>query len=382
MLAPEVENLILKYLSKQATAQELDSLLDWILIGDNERIFDGYVQLHLEIITLMNGPDIDKIKNHLLQGIKRDKFRKSVGRAMKYAAVGVLFLTLGNFYQQGRFSKIGPSGLVPKEESITITLDNGTIETLGIDENKVVRDAEGNIIGTHNKSKLTYTGVSKGEELVYNTLNIPYGKQFDVVLSDGTHVFLNSGTSLRYPVTFIKGKDRTVFLSGEAYFEVAKDEGHPFVVDANEIQIEVLGTKFNVSRYPEDSNINTVLVEGSIELQIKGNDATLSVPTLLEPGYKAEWQKEEIGIMVQNVETELYTAWMQGKLVFRNTRFKEIRKILERRYSVTIINKDPVLDEQLYDATFDIETIDQVLESFSKSYDIEYVIVNNEVIIT
>src|SRR5690606_34457944 len=235
MLAPEVENLILKYLSKQATAQELDSLLDWILIGDNERIFDGYVQLHLEIITLMNGPDIDKIKNHLLQGIKRDKFRKSVGRAMKYAAVGVLFLTLGNFYQQGRFLKIGPSGLVPKEESITITLDNGTIETLGIDENKVVRDAEGNIIGTHNKSKLTYTGVSKGEELVYNTLNIPYGKQFDVVLSDGTHVFLNSGTSLRYPVTFIKGKDRTVFLSGEAYFEVAKDEGHPFVVDANEI---------------------------------------------------------------------------------------------------------------------------------------------------
>src|SRR5690606_25979719 len=208
------------------------------------------------------------------------------------------------------------------------------------------------------------------------------GKQFDVVLSDGTHVFLNSGTSLRYPVTFIKGKDRTVFLSGEAYFEVAKDEGHPFVVDANEIQIEALGTKFNVSRYPEDSNINTVLVEGSIELQIKGNDATLSVPTLLEPGYKAEWQKEEIGIMVQNVETELYTAWMQGKLVFRNTRFKEIRKILERRYSVTIINKDPVLDEQLYDATFDIETIDQVLESFSKSYDIEYVIVNNEVIIT
>src|SRR5690606_20172851 len=169
----------------------------------------------------------------------------------------------------------------PKEESITITLDNGTIETLGIDENKVVRDADGNIIGTHNKSKLTYTGVSKGEELVYNTLNIPYGKQFDVVLSDGTHVFLNSGTSLRYPVTFIKGKDRTVFLSGEAYFEVAKDEGHPFVVDANEIQIEVLGTKFNVSRYPEDSNINTVLVEGSIELQIKGNDATLSVPTLL-----------------------------------------------------------------------------------------------------
>lgn len=377
-----MENVILKYLSKQATALELDSLSDWILIEGNERIFDEYVQLYLEIITLMNGPDIDKIKNDLLRGIKRDKYRKSIWQAMKYAAIGVLFLTLGNFYQQGRFSKSGPSGLVPKEESITITLDNGTIETLGIDENKEVRDADGNIIGTHNKSKLVYTGASKGKEIAYNTLNVPYGKQFDVVLSDGTRVFLNSGTSLRYPVTFAKGKDRTVFLSGEAYFEVAKDGEHRFVVDANEIQIEVLGTKFNVSRYPEDSNINTVLVEGSVELQVKGNDAARSVPTLLRPGYKAEWHKEEVGIMVQNVDTELYTAWMQGKLVFRNTRFKEIRKILERRYSVTIINKDPVLDEQLYDATFDIETIDQVLESFSKSYDIEYIIENNEVIIT
>src|SRR5690606_35491809 len=111
MVEPEVENLILKYLSKQATAEELDSLLDWILIGGNERIFDEYVQLPLEIMTLMNGPDIYKFKNRLLQGTKRAKYRRSVGRSMKYAVVGVLFLTLVNFHQQGRFSKIGPSGL-------------------------------------------------------------------------------------------------------------------------------------------------------------------------------------------------------------------------------------------------------------------------------
>src|SRR5690606_20929842 len=247
--------------------------------------------------------------------------------------------------------------------------------------NKNVKDAKGNIIGTQDRSKLVCTGASKLDKLVYNTLNVPYGKQFDVVLSDGTHVYLNSGTSLRYPVAFIEGNDRTVFLTGEAYFEVAKDERHPFVVNAEEIQIEVLGTKFNVSHYPEDSDINTVLVEGSVRLQIKGDDYPGHESILLEPGNKAEWQKDGSEILVENVDTSLYTAWVQGKSVFRNTSFRQIRQALERRYNITIKNNNGHLDEQLFDATFDIETIDQVLESFNKSYAIEYNIVDNEVII-
>src|SRR5690606_24667569 len=179
-----MENIILKYLSNNANAQELDRLSDWILVKGNERIFDEYVQLHLEIITSMNEPDTDKIKHHLLRKIKKDKYRKSVRETMKYAAVGLLFLTVGYFYQQGAFTKMGPVSLVPKEESITITLDNGKIETLDLIEDKNVEDAEGNIIGTYDRSKLVYTGASTVEKLVYNTLNVPYGKQFDVVISD------------------------------------------------------------------------------------------------------------------------------------------------------------------------------------------------------
>lgn len=379
--ATGMKNNILKYLSNNATAQELDRLSDWILIEGNERIFDEYVQLHLEITTSMNGPDTDKIKHDLLRKIKRYKYRKRIRRAMRYAGVALLFLTLGYFYQTESTIKTKSIGLVPKEESITITMANGKVETLDITKNKQVKDAEGNVIGTHDRSKLVYTGTSTTEELVYNTLYVPYGKQFDLILSDGTHIFLNSGTSLRYPVAFLAGHDRRVFLTGEAYFEVARDDEHPFVVNADEIQIEVLGTKFNISHYPEDYDINTVLVEGAVQLQLKDNGNAGSGPVLLEPGNKAEWHRHIGELSVINVDTSVYTAWIQGKLVFRNTSFRQIRQALERRYNVVIKNSNSDLDEQLFDATFDIETIDQVLESFNKSYAIEYTIVENEVII-
>lgn len=379
MAVSEMEKLILKYLSNNATSQELDMLSNWILDKDNEKVFGEMVQLHLEINTTMNDPDTKKIKRQLLQKIKKDKIRRNLKGIMKYAAVGGLFLVLGYFYQQRATETDGPI-LVPKEEPITITLADGTTETLALSDSKKVRDAKGKIIGVQDRSKLVYKGAAAAKKLVYNSINVPYGKRFDVVLSDGTHIFLNSGSSLRYPVSFIKDAARTVFLTGEAYFDVAKDEKRPFIVNTKEMDIEVLGTKFNVSHYPEDTNISTVLVEGSVELQ-KKRDSLSNRAVLLKSGFKAEWHKNTDEISIKNVDTSLYTAWMEGKLVFRNTSFRQIRQALERHYNITIINGNSSLDEQLFDATFDIETIDQVLESFSKSYAIEYTVVDNQVII-
>ena len=280
------------------------------------------------------------------------------------------------------------SNSFPRKRAITITLDNGTVETLNPLAHRNIKDVHGNITGNQDRSKLTYRDpaapIANGtspKKLVFNTLKVPYGKRFDVVLSDGTHVFLNSGTSLRYPVQFLKGFDRNVFLTGEAYFEVAKDSEHPFTVHADELDIEVLGTKFNVSHYPEDTNINTVLVEGSVELHKITGEGRNGEGTVLEPGFKAEWRKAGHDIAIKKVNTRNYTDWVQGKLVFRNTPFRKIRQSLERRYNVTIKNRNKDLDEQLFDATFDIETIEEVLESFNKSYAIKYKIKDNEVII-
>ncbi|MCM4166078.1 hypothetical protein KCTC52924_02990 [Arenibacter antarcticus] len=381
MVRPEVEQLIINYLSKNATAADLDELSDWILLEGNQELFDDYVQSHLKLNTILNVPDTDRIKKALIRRIKRDKKVKMLRTFMKYAAVTVLVLLLSYTLQVQFFAKSDSELLQPKQEDITITLGNGKVETLSVNEDKIVKDADGNVIGTQENSKLVYTGTSKTEVLVYNTVNVPYGKQFDLVLSDGTQVFLNSGTSIRYPVAFLVGMERSVFLTGEAYFEVSEDKKHPFVVHADEMEIQVLGTKFNVSHYPENDYIDTVLVEGSVALQTEGNPTADTVLTRLEPGSKAEWHKSGRGMSVKNVDTRLYTAWTQGRLVFRNTAFKKIRHALERHYNVAIVNNDHSLDEQLFDATFDIETIDEVLSSFSKSYALAYSIEKNRIVI-
>ncbi len=381
MVTPEVEKLILNYLSSNATAQELDDLSDWILVEGNDKLFEEYVQLHLEIITAMNGPDTDRIKKSLLKKIEKDRSKRIFWHSMKYAALILVLIGIGYFYQQVPPEKDGCGRLMPSDETISIMLENGRMETLELQGSKKLMDTEGNVIAVQDNSTLRYTGVSSSAKIAYNTLNVPYGKRFDIALADGTRIFLNSGTSLRFPVSFKDVDIRKVYLTGEAYFNVSKDMEHPFVVSADKMDIAVLGTQFNVSHYPEDTSVNTVLVEGSVALHLNNGVGSSLEPTVLEPGLKGEWCVECSEISVENVDTRLYTAWLQGKLVFRNKSFMQIREALQRKYNVSITNTNSRLDEQLYDATFDIETIEEVLESFKRSFDINYTIVDNKIII-
>ncbi len=380
----EIEHIIVKYLLKEATTADLDALSKWICVADNAREFQDFVKTHYEITVAMNSPDNDKIIERLLQEMKKDK-KPHPGRktrsVLKYAAVAIFFLALGFLLKDKSQDLPQKEALVLGEESIRIEMENGKMQVINPEENNLLKDADGNVIGNQNKLQLSYRGVFEGKKMVYNTIHVPHGKRFDIILSDGTHVFLNSGTSLKYPIYFINGVERKVILSGEAYFDVAKDVKNPFVVNAGKMDIKVLGTKFNISNYPEDMDKHTVLVEGSIELYENGVKGGKSTPTLLTPGVKAGWNKADKVVTVDKVDTRTYTAWIDGKLIFRNTTFKSIRNSLERHYNITIKNNNTILDEQLFDATFDVETIEHVLESFNKSYAINYKIINNQVII-
>lgn len=389
MSIQNIENIIVKYLTNEANASDLDFLSQWIEKPENEKLFDNYVKIHYEVRSAMTRPDVDKLKDNLLQQIKKDKnlfYKYKMNSVFKYAAIVAFIVGFGYLYKTQNSLGLAENEDVPeeilvlKEEPITIQLSDGTIQTINSDGNISIKDSDGNVIGNQNKSQLTYIASTNVEELVYNTLNIPKGKRFDLMLSDGTHVFLNSGTSIKYPVKFIKGKSRDVFITGEAYFDVMKDKNSPFIVHADEMKVKVLGTKFNVSHYSEDESINTVLVEGSVEIYNNGNEEE-NVSTILKPGHKAKWGKLDRKIAIENVDTRIYTAWIDGKLVFRNTSFKHIRNTLERHYNVTIKNNNTNLDSQLFDATFDIESINEILEIFSKSYAIQYSIIDNEIII-
>lgn len=382
MISQDIQKLIIKYLNRQATLSERNELEKWLENYNNYKIFKGYVKINYLIDLNMDMFNTNNSKKELLELIDKEKRQFRLHKyivVMKYAAIAILFLGIGYFYQQGFFTK--DVDVTNPIENITLQLENGNIQILNEDGFSKIVDMHGNILGEQEGGQLVYDNETKIEKLVYNTLNVPYGKRFKIKLSDGTIVNLNAGTSLKYPVKFINGENRQVFLNGEAFFNVAKDANHPFIVNANEVDVRVLGTQFNVTSYSEDELINTVLVEGSVSLYDKNETYNPKVATFLKPGFKASWEKSTNQIVIEKADIETATAWIDGKIVFKHMPFDNIIKKLERHYNVEIINNNTNLGKDLITASFDIETIEEVFKVINEIHTINYKIDSNKIII-
>ncbi|MFK5972524.1 MAG: FecR domain-containing protein [Flavobacteriaceae bacterium] len=387
MMSKELEIIIQKYLGGEFSEEELDILIKAFSEEDIREQFEKSVEINY--MFSMKYKKIGSKAAYLdfrsrTQGQRTLVNRKRRGRVaiFKYAAVFLALIGLGYFFLVEQQMQEESSPLLQiKEKAITLQFDNGKIKV--IDENGVtqVLDKEGNRVATQKDNKITYNSDSEVKELVYNELNIPYGKKFQIELSDGTLVYLNSGSSLKYPVNFIKGEQRQVFVKGEAYFKVAEDANTPFIVNAGQVNIRVLGTEFNVSSYEEDENVNTVLVSGKVQLYDASNSYEPQTSTDIAPNQIGSWSKLRKEFGVQEVDADIYTAWMTGKLVFRNMSFKTIRKKLERHYNVVILNNNKELDDNTFNAAFDIESIEEVLETFGRNFGIKYKILDNQIII-
>ncbi len=265
------------------------------------------------------------------------------------------------------------------ENVITLELEDGTLNV--IDETGVmtVTDVDGNIIGHQKGSRLTYGSESVSEKPTYNTLTVPYGKTFELALSDGTSAYLNAGSSLRYPTRFVEGKNRHVFITGEAYLDVAKDSLRPFIITADNLDVKVLGTQFNIMAYPEDHTSEVVLVEGSVRLY---DNADSKSTVILEPGFKGSFNKQNKDIAKDRVITSIYTSWVHGELIFRNMTFENILKKLERHYDVQITNNNKELSGKLFNANFGNQPLENVLKELQENYDVDFKILNqNDVVI-
>ncbi|NHF58605.1 DUF4974 domain-containing protein [Flavobacteriaceae bacterium TP-CH-4] len=380
-MAPNIENHIIKFLTKSADANDLDILDKWIQKPRNEEVFKDYVNTYFAIELAMNEPEKEQIKERLLQEIRKEKnlyHRLKRNSFLKYAAMALLFMGVGYFLSQSLFDQ-SPS-VVPKDDDITLQLQDGKMKIVGKDKNTRLVDSEGDLIGVQEGDTLIYKSTAAKNELVFNTLKVPFGKRFAIKLSDGTKVFLNSGSSMRFPVAFVEGHDRTVFLEGEAFFDVTHDKKHPFIVVSEELQVEVLGTTFNLSNYPEEIDTEVVLLEGVVELST-AKDSTDTV--LLDPGFKGSYHKLNRGITLKKVNTASYVSWMDGSVVFRNESFGNIILKLERIYNVEIFNSNKELAKETFSATLETnyDTIEEVLGYFNKVHQIEYTIIENKIII-
>ncbi|MGC6432381.1 MAG: FecR family protein [Jejuia sp.] len=271
------------------------------------------------------------------------------------------------------FNSFGGEVKTLPENSITLELEDGSIRVLDDTTNGQLVNTSGQIVGAQSNNKLVYQKSEKEiKQLVYNTLTIPYGKTFEISLSDGTKAYLNAGSSLKYPIQFIEGREREVFVNGEVFLDVTKSEISPFIVNADDLNIKVYGTKFNVNSYPEDNVTEVVLVEGSVGLYADNLDDHAS-PNMLKPNHKASFNKAIKSIKKEKVITDIYTSWMNGELVFRNMLFANILKKLERHYDVTIINNNQTLSNEKFNASFGVAPkIHEVLEELKITYNIDY----------
>lgn len=298
---------------------------------------------------------------------------------LKIAAIfiGLVSIPFG-VYKLEMFKTVEITTVVD-ESRITLELQDGTIKYLDDVSSESITNKSGSEVANHKNNKLTYNDKEQttSETLVYNQLTVPYGKKIELTLSDGTQVFLNSGTKLRYPVTFLKDKPRNVFLDGEAYFSVAKDKSRLFTVITDDLNTQVYGTEFNVSSYKNENNTSTVLVEGSVGVYSSNNNKG-EKPLYITPGNRAVLINGNIN--VDKVDIQKYTAWKEGKLLFINDRFDVIIKELERHFNVKINNQFHQLDEKEFTGTFKEETIHEILTVFNAHSPFHFTI--NENLIT
>ena len=206
--------------------------------------------------------------------------------------------------------------------------------------------------------------VEDKQNIAFNTLLVPYGKRKEIVLSDGTKVWLNSGSKLIFPAYF-NSKEREVYLEGEAIFEVAHNANKPFFVKSNNHTIQVLGTVFNVSNYTDDEAIKTVLKSGSIEINYKNSsffNASKSVK--ISPNTLATYHKNDKNIKMENVDTEKYFSWREGIFIFKNDSMASIMKSLSRYYDLEIIINNENLSEHTFSGYLDVnEDINHVMKT-------------------
>ena len=225
-----------------------------------------------------------------------------------------------------------PIDIAPGSNNAILTLADGSTIKLDDKADGNLKELPGLIITKTHKGELIYTVNSSPEnaaKLSYNTVTTPKGGQYQVLLPDGTHVWLNAASALTYPQAFA-GKTRVVKLQGEGYFEVAKNKTMPFHVITGSQDVEVTGTHFNVNGYMDDQSINTTLLEGAVTVHNQGRSQKIT------PGQQAIVLSNPVSIKIDEVDTEQVVAWKNGLFEFNNASLKQVMNQLERWYDIKV----------------------------------------------
>jgi ferric-dicitrate binding protein FerR (iron transport regulator) len=224
------------------------------------------------------------------------------------------------------------------------------------------------------------TSLNSKTDPVYYAAHSPKGSVSEMILPDGSVIFLNADSKIKYSIEGENGI-REVFLTGEAWFEVAKNKEKPFVVHTPFYDVHVTGTQFNVKAYDTDREVTTTLEEGEVVIQ-STESFKLAEDVILKPGEQIVLNKESRELNIKNVNTKWFTSWKDNKLIFVNMNMKELVVLLERKYGVEIDVKSNEILKLHFDGTIKNETIIEILEIMKKTLPIDYKIAGQKIEIT
>ena len=343
----EIDLLIWRGLDGKASEGEIRELKGWMEEKESNR---EYFRQWKKIWNMTNGPTLSVTRKQR----EKERFLKSihqsyVGKVRKrriihyWPVAASVVLLVGVFvgFALNEWSQMKADQGIAQTERIVPGVKAELILSTGervclAQRSEFIEGMKESGIRNDSLAGLNYVGAKIqgeeiGEEIVYNTMQIPVGGFYQLKLADGTKVWLNSLTRLRFPVTFA-GEERKVYLTGEAYFEVARDSVHPFIVATDEgMEVKVYGTEFNVDTYRKGT-VKTTLVNGKVGIRVSATGEEVR----LSPNQMALFTKATQSIQVENVDSYGVVAWKDGKFVFEDEPIEEIMERLSRWYDVKV----------------------------------------------
>ncbi len=381
-----IVRLLQLYLLGDITEEERQELEDWCEEAPrNRKLFEQICQ---EDLFSKERYVYEKIHDTKAFSVFEKRVKnvspRSFGKWWKYAAV-LLFpiLVVGSWklmHETEQVSVVASSvaPIQPGCSRAVLVLDDGRKVFLKEEEEGVISEDK-EITVTGEKDRLVYTS-SEGknvDEIRFNELEVPRGGEYKVRLADGTLVYLNSATRIKYPVKFDK-KERKVYLSGEAYFEVTKDPERPFFVEMEGVEVRVYGTSFNVNTH-QKGNIQTVLVRGSIGVKVLAS----GMESVIKPGQMAEFKQGDTKVDVKEVNVAVYTDWKDGIFRFENQRLEDILTVLSNWYDVEVFYQTVSVKELHFSGYMErYKDVSVILEAITLSTGVTFSIQGKTIIVS
>ena len=374
-------SLLVRSMNGELSEEEKASFEEWMTDWKHREYYERMVaKWNEDVVHETNMPRVMLRLDSMLKEQKRQRRLTLRRKWLGWSAAAVLLLGIGGLFMiENRaieVENVTVAEITPGESKAILVLADGT--NVNLDKTTdTARLAIGGAEIIRNEGKITFTGDGEAGELAYNTVIIPKGGEYHVVLSDKSEIWLNADSELKFPVN-LKGRERRVILSGEAYFKVAHDTERPFVVETDLGNVRVYGTEFNVKRYMGEKEIKTTLVEGSVGF-CKKDDKENYIK--IKPGFQISYENGGNPV-VQEVKVDNEIAWKSKQFRFERCPLNEIMNDVMRWYNVDISFSDETLKKLYFTGTLNrYAKIETLLRFFEEGCDIKFEIKGRSIVV-